>query len=184
LKKLLAILVLFFLCISSVAKSCENWSKLEYRPSEVRDEFKDYNLGVNYIEADAILDTLADVLVTNFRHFYLSPFFLMGDWEENPENRWGLNYQVCFLTKSMDVNDDGKEEVLAYIHMPGERIDNHYLLQKGSTRWKEIMGTSGIIYIQETKTNNYYDIRLDNCCGYSPSVCKHDGSEYVCTEAN
>ena len=99
------LLTLFVLLFSSsvLANSCENWSKLEFRPLEVRDEFKDYNLGVNYIEADAILDTLTDVLVTNFRHFYLSPFFHMGDWEENPENRWGLNYQVCFLTKSMNI---------------------------------------------------------------------------------
>ncbi len=180
-KKTLIILVLLF---SSSVLACEYWSKgvLEDRPLEVRNEFADYNLGVNYIEADAILDTLTDVLVKNFRHFYLSPFFHMGDWEENPENRWGLNYQVCFLTKSMDINADGKDEVLVYIHMPGERTDTHYLLQKGSTRWKEIMGTSGIIYIQETKTNNYYDINLYNCCGYEPSVCKYDGSKYVCAD--
>ena len=127
-KTLLTLFVLFF-SSSVLANSCENWSKLEFRPLEVRDEFKDYNLGVNYIEADAILDTLTDVLVKNFRHFYLSPFFHMGDWEENPENRWGLNYQVCFLTKSMDINEDGKEEILVYVGLTGNRNDVHYILQ-------------------------------------------------------
>ena len=164
-----------------LANSCENWSKLEFRPLEVRDEFKDYNLGVNYIEADAILDTLTDVLVTNFRHFYLSPFFHMGDWEENPENRWGLNYKVCFLTKSIDINQDGKEEVLVYMHMPGERIDNHYLLQKGSTRWKILIAKSGIILIKNTLTNNYFDLHLLHY-NYGYSSCKHNGSEYVCKD--
>ena len=178
-KILLTLFVLLFSC-SVLANSCENWSKLEFRPLEVRDEFKDYNLGVNYIEADAILDTLTDVLVTNFRHFYLSPFFHMGDWEENPENRWGLNYQVCFLTKSMDINEDGKEEILVYVGLTGNRNDVHYILQDDEyIGWKKIM-EGAIIYIQDTKTNNYFDLQLYT--GLQYSKCSHNGEEYICKD--
>ena len=140
------------------------------------------NLGVNYIEAEAVNSALKEEIMQNFKNPYLSTFFTQGDWEENPEFRWNLNYQVCFLSKSLDINGDGKEEVFVYFDLVGERIPNHYLLQKKGG-WKKIMSTSGIIYIQETMTNNYYDIKLYNCCGYEPSVCQYNGTEYVCKDA-
>ena len=170
-------LTLFVLFFSSSVFACEYWSKIENRP----DELKDYNLGLNYIEANAVQSALKEEIMQNFKNPYLSTFFTQGDWSENPEFRWNLSYQVCFLSKPIDINEDGKEEVLVYFGLVGERISNHYLLQRKGG-WKNIMSTSGIIYIQETKTNNYYDIKLYNCCGYEPSVCKYDGSKYVCED--
>ena len=181
------LLTLFVLLFSSSVVACEYWSHIANRPGEL----KDYNLGVNYIEADAIVDALTNEIIANFENHYLSPFFENGDWQENPEYKWNLNYEVCFLSKSIDINDDGKEEILVYLGLAGNRNDYHYILQDGYELtakngyeyigWKKIMEGS-IIYLQETRTNHYFDLQLYNCCSSPPTNCSHNGEEYICKD--
>ena len=81
----------------------------------------------------------------------------------------------------MDINEDGKEEILVYVGLTGNRNDVHYILQDDEyIGWKKIM-EGQIIFLQETRTNHYFDLQLYNT-GSPPTNCSHNGNEYICKD--
>ena len=73
--------------------------------------------------------------------------------------------------------------------MAGNRNDYHYILQDGYELtakngyeyigWKKIMEGS-IIFLQETRTNHYFDLQLYD--GLQYSKCSHNGEKYICKD--
>jgi hypothetical protein len=142
--------------------------------------------GANKYESKAIASALSDKLAADFKFYVDESHFISGPscfGGNGSECRGNLNYEVKFRTASVDLNQNGIDEVIVYydaLNVCGSSGCGSFILQNKNDYWG-IIGEffpGHTVAVSHVKTNGFSDIiyqTQDN-----QWTCVHNGDYYQC----
>ena len=125
-------------------------------------QFKD---GANAYEIEAISSGLSDLIKETFEHWFSESHFIYPPRCSSDVNdcRKNLDFQIDFEAASIDLNNDGKLEVIIYYNAPaycGSGGCPSYILEEALDGFK-IIGVvfpGGTINVSSHKSNGYNNL--------------------------
>ena len=121
--------------------------------------------GANAYEVEAISSGLSDLIKDTFEHWFSESHFIYPPRCSSDVNdcRKNLDFNIKFETASVDLNDDGKLEVIVYYNAPaycGSGGCHSYILEEelGGFRVIGQVFPGGIIDVSSLKSDGYYNL--------------------------
>jgi len=142
--------------------------------------------GANKYESKAIALALSDELAADFKFYVDDSHFISGpscSSDNGGECRGNLNYEVKFRTASVDLNQNGIDEVIVYydaLNMCGSSGCTSFILQNNNDDWIVIgkFSPGYWVDVSSTQTNGFSDIIYSTQENHW--TCIHDGDAYQC----
>ena len=121
--------------------------------------------GANAYEVEAISSGLSDLIKSTFEHWFSESHFIYPPSCSSDVNdcRKNLDFEIDFETASVDLNNDGKFEVIVYYNAPaycGSGGCWSYILEEelGSFRIIGKVFPGGIIDVSNLTSDGYYNL--------------------------
>lgn len=140
------ILILPVLILTLFAGACISPAELA-KTKAVKELF--FKEGANKYESEAIAFALGDMLTEGFKTYLQESHFVFGMYSDlmdcrvlkQGKCRQHLSYRVKFVTASIDLNGDNRDEVIVEVIAPnmcGSGGCTYYILQIIKDKWKNI----------------------------------------------
>ena len=147
-------------------------------------QFKD---GANAYEIEAISSGLSDLIKETFEHWFSESHFIYPPSCSSNVNdcRKNLDFEIDFETASVDLNNDGKLEVIVYYNAPsycGSGGCWSYILEEKPNGFRTIgeVFPGGKIEISNLTSDSYYNLRYYGKDSVYSCMFQRDTEMYQC----
>ena len=155
---------------------------LLFSSSVVAEEISVINLneGANNYEAKAIAEALGSRLTGDFYNFIQES--LVHGYGSSPHS---LKYEVNFYVDSIDLNDDGNDEVIVWYFAPllcGSGGCWMFILGKDPEgKWSSMIEVfGGVFKISDTIINQYHVLYHLDALGVEKKCTANENKKYIC----
>ena len=147
-------------------------------------QFKD---GANAYEIDAISSGLSDLIKETFEHWFSESHFIYPPSCSSDVNncRKNLDFEIDFETASVDLNNDGKLEVIVYYNAPSSCGSGgcwSYILEEdlGSFRVIGEVFPGRIIEVSSVKSDGYHKLHYYGKDDSYSCVFQREANKFQC----